>query len=107
MSSSLSVDLSAPSVKPVPDTGALRAAIADADLRVLVMCLVHLTGELRWLEPPYRPARDVRLIADPQAGYAPEVQTEIREAVIALLSEGARAPVIGDPGNELLLRMMS
>ena len=30
-----------------PDPAALRAAVADADLRVLVMCLVHLTGELR------------------------------------------------------------
>lgn len=91
----------------IPDAAALRAAIADADLRVLVMCLVHLTGELHWLESPYRPVRDVRLVADPRAGFAPEVQEEIRGAVIALLARGARAPAIGDPGDELLLRMMS
>jgi 4-hydroxyacetophenone monooxygenase len=90
-----------------PDPAALRSAIADADLRVLVMCLVHLTGDLRWLEAPYRPMRDVRLVADPQAGYPPEVQAEIRETMIGLLARGVEAPAIGDPGNELLLRMMS
>ena len=91
-----------------PDPGALQAAIADADLRVLVMCLTHLTGELRWLEPPYRPMRDVRLVADPQAGYPPEVAAEIRKAVSALLARGAAdAPAIHDPGDDLLQRMMN
>jgi 4-hydroxyacetophenone monooxygenase len=90
-----------------PDPAALRAAVADADLRVLVMCLVHLTGELRWLEAPYRPMRDVRLVADPEAGFPPEVQAEIRETVIALLSKGIGKPAIEDPGDALLLRMMS
>ena len=94
-------------MKQAPDAAALRAAIGDADLRVLVMCLVHLTGELRWLEAPYRPMRDVRLVADPQAGFAPETQAEIRAAVIALLERGVPAPVIGDPGDARLLRMMS
>ena len=90
-----------------PDPVALRAAIADADLRVLVMCLVHLTGDLRWLEPPYRPLRDVRLVADPKAGFPPHVQAEIGETVIGLLERGAPQPAIDDPGDELLLRMMS
>ncbi len=89
------------------DRATLRAALADADLRVLLMSLVHLTGELRWLEPPYLPARDVRLVADPQAGFAPELQREIRDKVAALLERGAPAPAIRDPGDELLLRMMS
>ena len=35
---------------------------------MLLMVLVHLTGDERWLEPPYKPKRDVRLIPDPQAG---------------------------------------
>jgi 4-hydroxyacetophenone monooxygenase len=90
-----------------PDPAALRAAIADADLRVLVMCLVHMTGDLRWLDPPYRPVRDVRLVADPQAGFPPDVQAEIRATVIALLGRGVRAAAIGDPDDALLLRMMS
>ena len=105
MSDSRTPDAAA--LRAAPDAAALCAAVADADLRVLVMCLVHLTGELRWLEPPYRPMRDVRLVADPQAGYPPEVQAEIRETVISLLERGVRSPAIGDPGDELLLRMMS
>ena len=43
-------------------------AVAEADLRVLLMCLVHLTGDTSWLEPPYRPRRDVRIIAAEDAG---------------------------------------
>lgn len=85
----------------------LRAAVGDADLRVLLMCLVHLTGDLRWLEAPYRPRRDVRLIAGPDAGLPPEVGAEIRETLVALLERGAPEPAIDDPGEALLGRMMS
>ena len=46
----------------------LSSAIAEGDIRVLLMVLVHMTGDERWLEPPYKPKRDVRLIPDPQAG---------------------------------------
>ena len=31
----------------------LASAIAEGDIRVLLMVLVHMTGETRWLEPPY------------------------------------------------------
>ena len=33
----------------------LASAIAEADIRVLLMVLVHMSGDLRWLEPPYAP----------------------------------------------------
>lgn len=85
----------------------LQRAIHDADLRVLLMCLVHLTGDLRWLEPPWRPRRDVRLIADPGAGLDERAATEIRQLVAARLAERQLEPVIEDPGEELLGRMMS
>ena len=49
----------------------LSSAIAEGDIRVLLMVLVHMTGDERWLEPPYKPRRDVRLIPDPQAGVPP------------------------------------
>jgi 4-hydroxyacetophenone monooxygenase len=51
----------------------LSSAIAEGDIRVLLMVLFHMTGDERWLEPPYRPKRDVRLIPDPQAGVPPEI----------------------------------
>src|SRR5947209_1824060 len=84
----------------------LSSAIAEGDIRVLLMVLVHLTGDERWLEPPYKPKRDVRLIPDPDAGMPPEIQQEIRAAVLQLFANGTPQPVITDPGNELMLRMM-
>ncbi len=76
---------------------------------MLVLCLYHLTGDPRWLAEPYRPARDVRLIADPTAGFAPELQSEIRAAVLALASTDGTfpEPVIGDPGPAGLQELMS
>ena len=85
----------------------LSTALAQGDIRVLLMVLVHLTGDLRWLEPPYTPKRDVRLIPDPQAGLPPHIQDEIRAAVLDLFRNGTPTPVITDPGNDLMQKMMS
>lgn len=84
----------------------LASAIAEGDIRVLLMVLVHMTGDTRWLEPPYKPRRDVRLIPDPDAGVPKEIQDEIRAAVLKLFENGEPKPAISDPGNELMLRMM-
>src|SRR3954464_3118395 len=84
----------------------LSSAIAEGDIRVLLMVLVHMTGDERWLEPPYRPKRDVRLIPDPEAGVPKEIQDEIRAAILMLFADGKPKPVITDPGDELMLRMM-
>jgi 4-hydroxyacetophenone monooxygenase len=84
----------------------LTSAIAEGDIRVLLMVLVHMTGDLRWLEPPYKPRRDVRLIPDPEAGVPKEIQDEIRAAVLKLFADGEPRPTITDPGNELMLKMM-
>ena len=70
----------------------LSSAIAEGDIRVLLMVLVHMTGDERWLEPPYKPKRDVRLIPDPQAGVPPEIQAEIRAAVLKLFETASRSP---------------
>jgi 4-hydroxyacetophenone monooxygenase len=84
----------------------LSSAIAEGDIRVLLMVLVHMTGDERWLEPPYRPKRDVRLIPDPHAGLPEEIQDEIRAAVLKLYENGEPKPAIIDPGDDLMLRMM-
>jgi 4-hydroxyacetophenone monooxygenase len=84
----------------------LSTAIAEGDIRCLLMVLMHMTGDERWLEPPYRPARDVRLIPDPDAGLPARIQDEIRAAVVKLFANGNPKPVINDPGNELILKMM-
>src|SRR4051812_13662227 len=84
----------------------LSSAIAEGDIRVLLMVLVHMIGDERWLELFYKPRRDVRLIPDPQAGLPAEIQDEIRAAVLKLFADGEPQPVITDPGNELMLKMM-
>ena len=83
----------------------LASAIAEGDIRCLLMVLVHMTGDARWLEPPYLPKRDIRLIPDPEAGVPQDIQDEIRAAVVKLFAEGTPTPIIADPGDELLLRM--
>lgn len=92
------------------DRDELTAAMADADLRVLLMCLFQLTGDRRWLSPPYQPQRDVRLIADEHAGLPPEVADDIRHAAIDLLAGppdgGPIEAAIGDPGDDLMVEMM-
>ena len=84
----------------------LSSAIAEGDIRVLLMVLVHMTGDLGWLEPPYTPRRDVRLIPDPRAGLPEAIQDQIRAAVLKLFANGEPEPAITDPGDELMLRMM-
>ena len=84
----------------------LSSAIAEGDIRVLLMVLAHMTGDLRWLEPPYTPKRDIRLIPDPEAGVPKEIQDKIRAAVLKLFANGEPQPAITDPGDELVLKMM-
>src|SRR5260370_1590674 len=84
----------------------LSTAIAEGDIRVLLMVLVHMTGDQRWLEPPYKPRRDVRLIPDPEAGLPREIQDEIRAAVLKLFADGEPKPAIADPADELILKMI-
>ncbi|MGE4245014.1 MAG: flavin-containing monooxygenase [Parvibaculaceae bacterium] len=90
-----------------PQEADLIAALAQADIRVLLMCLVHLTGDTRWLEPPYTPKRDVRLVPDPSAGLPEEVCAEVRSEALRLLRSGRLEPALKDPGDDLMQRMMS
>jgi 4-hydroxyacetophenone monooxygenase len=84
----------------------LASAIAEGDIRCLLMVLVHMTGNERWLEAPYRPGRDVRLIPDPDAGLPASIQREIRAAIVDLFKSGDPTPILTDPGNDLILKMM-
>lgn len=89
------------------DENDLRAALGAADIRVLLMVLVHLTGDRSWMEPPFRPKRDTRLIPDPSAGLPSEVQERVRAAAFELLRLGPPTPVITDGGDDLMREMMS
>ena len=84
-------------------------AVAIANLPTLMMVLVQLTGELHWLEEPYRPSR-ARGMGDNDTGGLPEsVQAELRKAALeAILAWRAGRPVaIPEPSPELRIRMLS
>ena len=85
----------------------LMQAVEEADLRVLLMVIFHLTGDRRWFSDPYLPKRDVNLIADEDAGLSEEARAEIRAKVVELLSSPDLAPAVDDPGDELMVEMMS
>ncbi|MBM3491799.1 MAG: NAD(P)/FAD-dependent oxidoreductase [Alphaproteobacteria bacterium] len=85
----------------------LRRAVAEADLRALLMVVFHLSGERKWLQRPYLPGRDVRIIAPEDAGLGPAAQIAIRQAAVELLlARAGERPAVGDPGDALMLEMM-
>jgi 4-hydroxyacetophenone monooxygenase len=85
--------------------GRLSEAVEAADLRVLLMALFHRTGDRKWLQAPYLPKRDVRLVADFDAGFPEDIQQQIRTAAIESFASET-SPAIADPGDELMLTMM-
>jgi 4-hydroxyacetophenone monooxygenase len=86
----------------------LRSAIEAANLPVLLMVLVHLTGDLRWLEQPYLPSRQIAVNDNDDGSLPPEVQREIRDAAVeALTAWRIGAPIaIERPDDDLVLRML-
>ena len=85
----------------------LRDALRDADIRILLMVLFHFTGDHSWLEAPYLPVRDVRLIADPDAGLDERTREMIRQSAFDILSAESAVPLVARPSEQLLLKMMS
>ena len=88
---------------------ALRAGLAEANVPTLQMLCVQLTGDERWLRPPYTPTR-CRGVDDNDSGGLPrEVQDEIRDAAYeAIMAWRAGRPVaIPRLTPSQLIRMMS
>src|SRR6266853_6137054 len=84
-------------------------AIAIANVPTLLTVLVQLTGDLRWLEEPYRPNR-ARGMNDNDTGGLPEsTQAKIRNAALeAILAWRAGRPVaIPEPSPELRCKMLA
>ena len=101
--------VSEPTISRDPrDAERFAEAVGLANIPTLLMVLVHLTGELRWLEDPYRPVR-ARGLGDNDTGGLPEpIQAEIRAAALqAILAWRAGAPVaMPEPSAELRVRML-
>ncbi|HVW40964.1 MAG TPA: NAD(P)/FAD-dependent oxidoreductase [Amycolatopsis sp.] len=85
----------------------VRAAVAVANIPALLMVVFQMTGDERWLEPPYQPTRGKGLGDHDDGGLPEPVQAEIRAAAedaILRLQAGER-PAITAPSAELTARM--
>jgi 4-hydroxyacetophenone monooxygenase len=91
------------------DEKELRAAVAQGNVPILLLVLVQLTGDLRWLEPPYLPSRTIGMDDNDSGGLPPELQQEVRaaaaDAIISWRKDGKTA--LERPDDELLTRMLS
>ena len=72
------------------------------------MVLTQLTGELRWLEDPFRPVRQRGFGDNDTGGLSDDLQREVREAALTAILEWRRGrPIaIPEPSSELLVRML-
>jgi 4-hydroxyacetophenone monooxygenase len=83
-------------------------AISTANVPTLLMVLVQLTGDLRWLEEPYRPSRARGMNDNDSGGLPDRIQAEVRKAALeAILAWRAGRPVaIPEPSVDLRRKML-
>jgi 4-hydroxyacetophenone monooxygenase len=91
------------------DEQQLREAVAAGNIPILLMLLVQLTGDLRWLEPPYSPSRTIGMDDNDDGGLSPEHQLEVRNAAADAIVQWTRDGQVEleEPDEDLLLRMLS
>ncbi len=98
----------AAAVAPITATDdEIAAALEQAELPPLLPALAHITGDLTLLREHLRP--DPLLMAEPQAGFTPEQQAEIRALALDALRRfrdggGVVAP---PPDRDTLARIMA
>ena len=105
------LDYGAPTAdgRPDVDDETLAAAVAVANIPTLLMVLVQMTGELHWLEDPYRPKRQPGLGDNDSGGLTPEHRQDVREAAFEAMSawRDGRPMAIPEPDDDLIVRMLS
>jgi 4-hydroxyacetophenone monooxygenase len=84
-------------------------AIAVANIPVLLMVLIQLTGDLGWLDERYRLSRARGMDDNDTGGLSETAQAEVRDAALeAILAwRGGRPVAISEPPADLRLKMMS
>ncbi|MFN0303717.1 MAG: flavin-containing monooxygenase [Burkholderiales bacterium] len=85
-----------------------RDAVAVANIPTLLLLLVQLTGNLRWLDDPYRPSRTRGLGDNDSGGLSETAQHDIRAAALdAMLAwRDDRSPETTPPAPDLLVKML-
>ena len=65
------------------DADLIRRGVEEANVPTLLfMVLVQATGDMRWLDDPYRPTRTRGLSDHATGGLPDEIQAEIRAAAL-------------------------
>ena len=62
--------------------------LKTADMPILLMTLVQLTGNKKWMEEPYLPARDLAFFADESGGFTPKHHHPWEHEVLILSGVG-------------------
>lgn len=90
------------------EEGRFAEAIALANIPTLLMVLVQLTGETHWLEPPFRPIRQMGVGDNDTGGLESHDEAEVRDAALeAILAWKAGRPVaLASPSEEMLVKML-
>lgn len=91
------------------DRSELAQALTVANIPVLELVLVQLTGDTRWLAPPYAPERNRGLGDNPTGGLPEAIQQEVRDAALLAIAASldGQPPALPAPSHELLVRMLS
>lgn len=87
----------------------LKSAVSEANIPTLLMVIVQMTGDLRWLEDPFRPSKNRGLGDNDTGGLDAHVQTQIRDAAFnAILAWHNGKPLaLPAPSRRLLVDMLS
>jgi 4-hydroxyacetophenone monooxygenase len=87
----------------------LRRGVDEANIPALLMVLVQMTGDLRWIRDPYTPTRTRGLSDHATGGLSPEVQADVRDAALdAIVAWRQGRPLaIPVPADDLLVEMMT
>jgi 4-hydroxyacetophenone monooxygenase len=91
------------------DPEQLRSALDSANIPTLLMTLVQLTGDRRWLHAPYRPTRSRGLGDHPTGGLSAALQADVRDAAQAAISAWLHGepPRLAEPDTALLREMLT
>ncbi|WP_234807677.1 flavin-containing monooxygenase [Mycolicibacterium bacteremicum] len=83
--------------------------LRSANIPTLLATLAHLTGEDRWIQPPYTPTHRRDIDDHDDGGLPEEIVQEIRNGAFAVLTElrdGVRTPA-PEPTPERLVQILS
>jgi 4-hydroxyacetophenone monooxygenase len=79
------------------DVDQLRSALAEANIPTLLLTLIQLTGDYKWLGERYRIVKGPPLDDNDNGGLPPEIQAEIREAALEAILKSEQGAISAHP----------